>query len=323
MAGGLPCVVMTGNDDGHPRQHPETLEVGEGPFRLMKVRHGYPVAVYTNGVSFLRVGPAELIRREVDVQRRLWDSGGPVPEIIAQGVVGDRSYFIETRVGSRSWGDVFAAESQAIGSISRDSLSAWMGLTVRFLGAQQRIELSGDLQEFWRAIEVDELAHDLPKSAGMIQRAVVRIESRLSGIPLVYIHGDFNPHNILEGGVVDFENSGRGPLGYDIVSNATNAFFFPVGSEFEMCRTYELSGPQLSAYFENVDLCLSGSGLAPVSSVVDELIMLRAIRATRSFPGMRRLRRWRQGLFQVLLDHFSCGRPLLPMLRQRADLTGS
>jgi len=90
--------------------------------------------------------------------------------------------------------------------------------------------------EFRSMINYETVIKEIPRLDKKITEAMQRVESHIAVLPIVLTHGDFNPHNILENGVIDWERASYAPLGYDLATNISHIFFFPLNNDFIFCR---------------------------------------------------------------------------------------
>ena len=95
-------------------------------------------------------------------------------------------------------------------------------------------------------MDYDEL-HNLKKngyvfSGKKIEQFVMdSVHNFLDRVPFVWTHGDLTPFNICERGIIDFEDSFMGPLGYDLVTLVSFHFWFPIEGAGPLVRYYDFS----------------------------------------------------------------------------------
>ena len=126
------------------------------------------------------------------------------------------------------------------------------------------------------------LLDELPQYAEKIKSRFDRAVNHLSELPFVLTHGDFNPFNTHQKGIIDLENSSWAPFGYDIVSAIGTNEYFPFAknigaNDFEFISGYKFSENQKDAYLGLFDTQLGRLNLLPLTSYADGLMFMRAI----------------------------------------------
>jgi Phosphotransferase enzyme family len=144
---------------------------------------------------------------------------------------------------------------------------------------------------------------------------MARIENRIQSLPSVLTHGDFNPFNILEGGVIDWERGSYTPLGYDLTSNITQTFFFPLGGDFEYTASYRYSHEQIAEYWKRLDAICTEAGLAPISDYRNDFIFCRCVWSVVRMDRWPKIQAWRNELHKKLLAAYLQGDDLSEFLR--------
>ena len=206
---------------------PIVLEVKGKSFRYVRTRAYDPTLVYRGRGTYLRIGPARLIDRELGLQKWLLDSGFPVAEVVDSGVLLGRGYFVEKSLGKATFTTAWGRDYRERGRVAARGFSRYMGLTRRFLLAQLSTAPGGHGNEFDAGVHIADTLEDLPGMKNKLLRALGQAKSRISVFPVVFCHGDFSPANFLDRGVVDFEWSFWGYAGYEAVTSLYWTYFFP------------------------------------------------------------------------------------------------
>ena len=114
------------------------IEVREGKFTYLKRRLvGGEVFVSRNQELYLRTGVDFEIQKEMNVTRNLFRRGFPVPEIIAEGHLKDKTaYYIEKSIGTDVFGEIFREETKKNGHASEASFDAFVAVVEKYARAQ-------------------------------------------------------------------------------------------------------------------------------------------------------------------------------------------
>ena len=126
-------------------------------------------------------------------------------------------------------------------------------------------------------------------------------------MPTVITHGDFNPYNLLEKGIIDFGNNFEGIAGYDTVSNIFQTYFFPNDIGFESQRRYEFTSGQVDRYLDSMNIIFIEYGLPRVSIFLSEFILSRAVWSAVRMQQAPRLQAWRYQNLETLLNGYLAG----------------
>lgn len=81
-----------------------SLSIGDEVFPHVKTRLYTPVNIYGNSHSFVRVGPEEIIKRELGAHKRLLEFGFQVAQILDVGEIPEGCYYREESLGERILG---------------------------------------------------------------------------------------------------------------------------------------------------------------------------------------------------------------------------
>lgn len=270
----------------------------EQPFTFIKDRrNGTKIYTANNGQSFLRLGPANAIDAELRFHKSLVEQGYPVPAIIEEGEWHDGGkYYLETSAGTEKFGTMFRDSFLSSGIISEALIDDFILVITAYLRAQTRSEIS---KQEWGSVFVathfDFLLKELPHSENTIMAVWEKVKTDLADVPFVLCHGDFNAHNILPGGVIDFETTFLGPNGYDLVSAVTNIEWFPLEGDYEMLAKYSFTPEQKQRLLN----------LQPeASKYFDALFMLRSVWSVVRMQRVPKLQAWRYAKFQELMTRY-------------------
>lgn len=291
------------------------LTINQENFYHVKTREYTPVSIYKSENSFLRIGPTELIKKELARHRELLEYKFPVAQLLAEGVQGDRYYYIEKTMGDVLLSDIFAEDCREHGRVSDEHFADFLKLIESFAQAQlATVKEKSSVQKFYDGIHIDYLIEERPQLDERVKLALGKITDRIFMLPAVLTHGDFNLRNIFPAGIIDFENMFYAPAGYDLVCLIYHTYYFPKAGDYEHLRRYEFTSAQIAEFFERLDALYVKSGLPPVSDFVNEFLFARTVWAVVRMDHCPKMQHWRYEMFDEILDNYLAGQPVAPVL---------
>lgn len=283
----------------------EDIAIAGKSYSFVKTRAYAPVSVYRYENEFLRIGPKNILTKEIALSKKLLEFGFPIPQILSEGEKDNQYYFIETSLGDTLLGDIFWKDAQEKGLVSDKNFQKLLVLVERFTRAQLRTAEPGEaFESFYLGIHVEYIIEELPHLEEKIRAGFEKLKTRTILLPVVMTHGDFNPYNLFEAGVIDFESMFEAPVGYDIVCAIYHTFLFPNGTDFESARRYEFSADQITAYFALVDKIFVENNLPKVSDFSADFIFARMIWSAVRMQRMPKVQKWRYNKLENILDSY-------------------
>jgi len=258
--------------------------------------------------SYLRVGPAETIDSEVRFHRRLLEFGFPVPKILEEGVQeNNEKYFLESSAGAKHFGELFQSDMQEHRVISNETFDQFLAVIKQYVEAQKRMVIE---DRNWESVFIgahfDIMLEEMPDEKEKIMAVWEKVKLDLADTPFTLCHGDFNAFNILPGGVIDFETSFEGPLGYDLVSAASSINWFPQSGDFEVLAKYSFADSQFNRL-----LAVSEDS----TKNFDALFVLRAMWAVVRMHRFPKLQAWRYTKCKEMMNRYLANASLLDWSR--------
>jgi hypothetical protein len=233
----------------------ETLEIEGRVFSLVKIRDYNQGAIYQSedGV-FLRIGEESVIGAEQVTHEYFESKGFPLPELLEQGNQQGLKYYTETSVGKNTLSVSFGEDFTKTGKVSDENFGKLLSIAEEFVIAQVEnvTEKNPAAADFFDMTQFLMVREECPELGTLLNIATQKIQATLAGIPLVPTHGDFNPANIFEEGVIDFSYHSFAPAGYDLACLLVNTYYFPKGvkPDFEMVRKSEYTSEQWQHIFD-------------------------------------------------------------------------
>lgn len=281
-------------------------------FELVKTREYSPISIYKSGDNFLRIGPKDLIQRELNLHKNLLTFGFPIPEILKEGSTENQYYYIESSLGDVLLGDVFWHDCQKNSLISENNFKIFLGVTKKFTQAQLRTSKpEKSYESFYYGLHVDVMMEELPELRSDIIKGFEKLKEQTNTLPTVLTHGDLNPYNIFEKGVIDFGSMFEAPLGYDLITNLYHTYNFPKAGDHESQRRFEFSKEQIQHYLTTIDKLGGESGLPPFSDHVEDFVFARSFWSTARMQRFPKLQKWRYNLFADILKNYLTGKPII------------
>lgn len=256
----------------------DRIEIQGKTFEFVKVQRDGNSAIYKSNDSYLRIGESHKIHSDLALHKRMESAGFPVARLIAEGELDGKVYFIESSVGEKTLSATFAEEAETTGVISEGSFNQFLNITDQFARAQLHTQTSErDFEGFADGIHLDILCQELPDYAEKIQARFKKLQERTSELPFVISHGDYNPHNLYPGGVIDLEDSYHAPFGHDLIGGIVSIDYFPDSKEFEYFAKYRFSEEQKKKYLNLLDEICNEQGLPRLSDFQFDFEFTRAV----------------------------------------------
>lgn len=277
----------------------ETITLAGREFVLVAIQREGESAIYKCGEEFARAGVRERILKDLELHKRMAAFGFPVAELRGEGEHENGYYFIESSLGERHFGDLFAEDMRVEGRILDETFARFVAISQRFAEAQLRsIDREKNFDQFADGIHLDILTEELPEDAESIRRYFERVKERVGVFPFVITHGDFNSRNLYPAGVIDLEDSFMGPAGYDLATNIFHTRYMPDSPEYEYFRRYSFTEEQEREYLGAMDVLYARHGLPKLSDYFDDFGFCRAVWMLVRMHQWPKLQKFRYDLFR-------------------------
>ncbi len=285
-------------------------------YTYVRIRNKVPVSVYKGEGVFLRIGPKDLIEKEVEYHERLSHYGFPIAEILGKGEYENESYFIERSLGDFHFGQLFAEDFVKKEFVSDVMFKKFLALTKEYAEAQFKTALPEEYnqKDFEKLIQFETVLSEAPYLMEKSKTSMRKVHAHVVELPIVMSHCDFNPSNIFERGVIDWERASLAPLGYDIVTNISQIFFFPHRGEYEYMGKYVFSKEQVYLYWREMDALYESQGLPKISLYVNDFIFCRAVWSVVRMEKTPKIQKWRYDQYEKLIDAYLRGDDLMEFL---------
>ncbi|MCL4391957.1 aminoglycoside phosphotransferase family protein [Patescibacteria group bacterium] len=293
------------------------LTINGRTFEHVRTRDHTPVSIFKSGDLFLRKGPEKLLEEEIAFHRTLLEYDFPVPRILKEGDLDGEHYYIETSLGEKPFGEMFIEDTKNHGEISEDHFKKFLEVAEKFAKAQlaTRSEYRNE-ESFYSGLGLQSNIEELPKLKEDTLRAFDKVKEKLKPFPYVLTHGDFNPYNILEKGVIDFGSAFHGPAGYDIIANIYHVYNFPKEDGYEKKRRFDFSERQRETYLEKMNTIYRKMGLPEPTGFANDLIFCRTIWATVRNGKIPKIQKWRYDRFGKILAAYLRDESLLELVKR-------
>lgn len=240
-------------------------------------------AVYKNddGSRYVRVANINDIHGEVNFTKELHERHFPVPRVLDEGKISDTlHYYIEESLGNTVFGEQFQKETKEHGAVLDSTFDRFTEVVLTYARAQfdGKNFVLRNRADIARTILLDNVWRNNPPSEEIEEQfnvAYKKAADRVMELPFGYLQSDLNAYNILEGGVIDFENASLGPVGFDIITNVFFGRFWP-----RIALAYNVTDEQIDRYNAAVDEIATSMGLPKMTDYRNDFILLKAIRAT-------------------------------------------
>lgn len=282
---------------------PAEITIEGRPYTYVDTQRGGLSAIYTSGATFLRIGAPEKISQDLAFHKRMESFGYPVPKLLGEGTIDSYSYFIEDSLGDTHFGYLFRDEVKEYGSIRDATFSAFTEVCLSFARAQiHTITDEKDWGAFEAALYLEDLCEEIPEAAEKIRRHFERVKENLSVFPFALCHGDLTPLNMYPKGVIDFEDSFVGPIGYDLGALIEHLNWFPLDSdEYEYYRLYDFTPEQKSGLTAQIDELYQQHGLPKLSDHLADLDFAKGVWFAVRLGRAPKLEEFRHSLIKELV----------------------
>ncbi len=262
-------------------------------------------AIYKDDVSYLRIGDPKKIQKDLNLHKEMESYGFPVAKLLGEGRYEDMHYFIEESLGDNHFGQIFKNETEQNGFVSDKSFDSFMKVIGTFAKAQiKTISENQDWAEFRKGIHLDLICDELPDNKLKILNTYLSAEKKLKVFPFAIQHGDLTPFNVYPKGIIDLEDSFRGPVGYDLGSFTEIQNWFPEKSNDEFYKNYKLTDNQIKNYTETIDTLYSEHKLPLLSSYKEQFNLTKGIWFTVRMHALPDLQSYRYDLIKELIAKF-------------------
>ncbi len=269
----------------------------------VKTRFYTPFHIYKHQDTFLRIGLREVVLPELSLHKKLLDFDFPIPQIIAEGQQDDQYYYIETSLGPTLLGEAFWLDYQKTSTVSDENFQKLLSISSRFATPQLKtVNQKISPVDFYTGVHMDYIQIELPHLKDKVLSAFAKATKKLSALPIVFTHGDFNAYNLFETGVIDFGNSFQSPAGYDLVCAIFHTYSFPRRGDYENTRRSEFTKEQMELYFAQMDRIFQENKLPKLTNFINDFIFARSIWSTCRMHDDPKLQSWRYAKFAKLLD---------------------
>jgi hypothetical protein len=230
---------------------------------------------------YLRVNNEPDIQSELNITNELFSRGFPVPKIVTSGKLEDgRSYLIETSIGDKVFLDIFAEETQRSGHASDESFDRLIHLMKKYCSIQfnPKNYVKSSKNELEIMMNLENVLRNNPPSLEMKEsftEAYKKASERILSLPWGYVQADLNVFNILPEGIIDFELSRFGPVGYDVI---TNVYFSKMWPKNRIM--YRFTNDQIMRYVSEIDKVANEYNLPRMSEYVDDFLVIKNIWGT-------------------------------------------
>ncbi len=274
---------------------PQALYIEGKQFELLGVQRS-GAAVYRGSDAYLRIGEKAAIYHDLAQHREMEKAKYPVARIISEGEYEGKVYFIEESLGTKSFRALFE-EEYTKGDVRTPTFSNFTGMVKKLYAAQLRAEREWSVSEFAAGANVTKFARELPVYTSHIEAKFVEAAERLAKIPGTLLHGDCNPANMYEGGIIDLEDSFYGPVGYDCVSALMSIEWSPDTRDYEFYAQYKFSDEQKASFYRVLNTVGKKAGVVNLAKYADDLAFCRAIWLCSGMHEWPRIQQWRYEKF--------------------------
>lgn len=282
-------------------------------FTYIKKREFTPVSIYRGKSSFLKTGSKDILEKEFNFQKHLFELGFPVPSVMNIGEEGGTFHFTEESLGEDNFEDSFSKDANENKEISDEHFRQFIEITRKY--ADSQIKTSGECNDHERftqsLLRHDLINEEIPDVVYKTNEALKKALDAISIFPVVLTHGDFHAANIFPKGIIDFEGSAYAPFGYDLLANIYAPYIF---SSKKSEIKYSFTEGQVKQYLDEIDEICTIYNLPKLSGYKDHFIFLRLIWATVRMHKWPKTQMRRYARYRKILDEYINGNDIENML---------
>lgn len=278
------------------------ITIGSKEYNLIGVQRGGS-AIYRNGSVYLRIGADAKIAEDSALHKKMENFGFPVAKLLGEGKYQEMAYFIEESLGEDCFGRIFKRETETTGQVSDETFEKFLDISIQFAEAQLKTATDEkDWENFRKGIHLDILCQEMPDEKDKIIKKYNRIEERLKVFPFGILHGDFTPFNVYPKGIIDIEDSFRGPIGYDLGALLEIQNWFPEKSDDEFYRVYKLTENQRSKFIQSIDSIYLNQELPKVFDYLADFDFMKGIWFAVRMHHLPKLQQFRYEIIKQLIE---------------------
>ena len=212
--------------------------------------------------------------------------------------------------------DLFVEDIQKYGYITEENFLKFLTICSKFANEQLTVKTAqGDFGIFIKDLNLNLVKKKLPENKELITQTFEKIQSKLSLLPFVPTHGDFNSSILFENKDISFKGFHLAPFGYDLVSALYSTYFTPKDSSSEITQQYEFSKNQRATFIYSMNKLSIEHGIPQFTEFTGEFILCRAVFAAVRMDHTPKLQAWRYKVLKALLTDYLDGRRIkLPAL---------
>jgi hypothetical protein len=281
---------------------PEKIELENRVFSFVTGQRGNKSAIYKSQDSYLRIGEEKKINSDLNFHRKMESSGFPIAKLLSDGVLNGQKYYIESSLGEKHFGNLFADDIEHTGTISEPLFNSFLSIIEKFAGAQLSTYVQEkDFDGFARGIWLNVLCEEMPTHVESLRQRFKEAQDRFNILPFVLTHGDFNPNNLYPVGVIDLEDSFYAPYGYDLYSALIHIDSFPDSRGYEYIAKYRFTSEQHKQYVDAIDAISVRNNLPKLSTFLGDFAFCRAVWLAAGIPSTPKLQQFR---YESLIRNF-------------------
>ncbi|MEK7665621.1 MAG: phosphotransferase [Patescibacteria group bacterium] len=292
---------------------------GENFTLVLERERGVGLYANTDRSKYLRIGTSAMVKKELSFHKLLLAENFPVAQILDEGEKDGMNYWIEESLGDTHLTNQFYEDTKATGEVSERRFDVFLGHVASMRDAEARIAVAQpyDFSELARAVGESGMEEELPEFAERIKLAWEKAKQTVEKLPKTLTHGDFNPTNILDRGVIDFGDHFEGPLGFDMVNAITSPIWFPKGPGYEFFQKFDFTDEQIEEFFTKCGTSITANGNFDLRDSFDALFFLKANWWTVRNHKMPKLQEWRYEIYREIVETYLAGQSLYEYWRNK------
>lgn len=279
-------------------------------FTYVKSREFSPISIYVRENLFLKTGPKDILEKELNFQKHLFELGFPVPQVMGEGKKDNAFYFFEESLGDNNMEYTFLQDMKEQKEISEEHFNQFLNITKIYAISQIKTSTECDGKEKFTKdlLRDDEINTEISSLTHKTNQAVKKALDALYVFPTVLTHGDFHPANLFPKGVIDLGGFALAPMGYDLLANIYTANILIYSKKKNAThKMYNFTRKQINQYLDEIDKIFVINGLPKLSEYKNHFIFLRLIWATVRMHKWPKTQMQRYELYDKILNEYLKG----------------
>lgn len=266
---------------------------------------------------YLKTWKRASISFEKDLYEVLSMAGFDTPSIVDYKEISDSALLKESIAKGRLFADLFEWDFNAKGQIDDIHFNSFIEQVKKHLNTQTQLIINNKTITNDIIPVLDHIPDENDINYNIMKHWREYILSKLSFLPLVRNHGDYNAENIFSESIIDFVDSGITFLGYDLATAISIPLWFPYENEwtYEAHKKYSFTPEQVDEYLKMLDDNKLHIQLSD-PQIFGWLVLAKGYRTITRMKNWPEMKEYRYKKYLSLLNEYIQGKDILPQIKK-------